>query len=452
MAVNVLGLFSVKLFCLQDSFAGCCRHGSFPDQLNNSRAEVYPSLPALRAAHGSLAARQLWHMLLLLAGYANGCRRKRCADTKARLPQYLPEPTWFTERLREQGLSELLTRVPRAQHYSAAANVRSAVIEAAVRVQPGEIYSGPLTNWKQEAHLLWKYYGCPCASYSLCISDVWRLSSPATLSSARGHAGNLSLRHFCFQGNVAPVKDDAVLHRPSSPQDSQQLGDVMDHWGLQELRANLNDVPVLFLPKCVLELICKGQWPTIVLHADGNHRSARNVNLEALKFLRTAMSWPSMEDFMKICRQIGATATAQFSSFMLTEQRAQVLLDHVRAHAATNFQHLEQGENQAVQEAVQALQIFVDGFAKTGPEARASNAKKTAEELIASVSAAQSVRNRSKMIELQESLLTKFTPAELTDAVRQVVTKPSSGSSVSKNQVSCLFSGSFLFFWGRCFL
>lgn len=368
-------------------------------------------------------------MLLLLASYANGCRRKRCAATGARLPHFLPEPAWFTTRLKEAGLRELLTRLPRAQHYSAAADVHEARIEAAVLVQPGEIYSGPLTKWGQEAHFLWNYYGHPCASYSLRIVDWFRLTTPAIVSTARGYQGSLNLRHFCFQTNVAPVQEDTRLHKPSRPQDPRQLGDIMDLWDLEVLRGFLADVPVLFLPECVLELICKGQWATLVLHADSNHRSTRKVNIEALKFMNSILAWPSAASFTGICRQIGATAPPPTGVSLLTEQMGQTLLDHVR--------HLEEGADaQALEAAVQALQCYVDAFAKAGPQSRASNAKSPAEDLIKSVSAAQSVRNRSKMAELQESLLTKFTPGELTDAVRHVVGKASSGGTISKNQVS----------------
>ena len=112
------------------------------------------------------------------------------------------------------------------------------------------------------------------------------------------------------------------------------------------------------------------------------------------------------------------------------------MLDHMRAHAARSMQGLQPLELHALEEAVETLQAYVDAFSMQ--ENRVSNAKKSGDELIAAVSAAQSVRNRSKMRDLQESLLTKFVPTELVEAVQQAIKKVVSGSTISKAQAEQL--------------
>ena len=371
-------------------------------------------------------------MLLYLASYANGQRRKRDAATGSRLPQRLPQPEWFTGRLQAHGLTNLLTRIPRAEQYSEAAYIHHAKIEAAVCVKPGALYEGQLTNWNREAFLLWQYYGFPCGAYSLLVTHALRFKNPVSVLSARGFASNLSLRHLCFQANVQPLGEDQVLHPHGFPEREQSLGETLLGWGLARLRAGLQDIPILWVPESVLELVCRGQWASLLLHSNSNHPTTRGCNLQALRAMKDQMGWPSDPDFQSIRRAAGDFHHAV--AHMFTEECGRVLLDHIRVNAQANSQGMPQHEVTALENAVEALQSFVNSFATDQPENRPSNSKKPVQELIASVSAAQSVRNRNKMAELQESLLIGSVPAALTQALRNVMQKAASGSTISKSQ------------------
>ena len=199
-------------------------------------------------------------MFLLLAGYANGVRRKR-SQTGARLPQTLPQPECFADRLRSNCLFHMLSSISRTQQYRAGAAVQASITGIAY-VKPGAVFSGPLTPFplNKEADLLWKYQGCPKACYSLQVADVVTLDSPAIVTSARDYRGNVGLMHHCFQARIPAVSLETLVVHRASPDLKQSLGHILTMWNLEDKQGCLPDAPVLWVQDCIMELLKRERW------------------------------------------------------------------------------------------------------------------------------------------------------------------------------------------------
>ena len=381
-------------------------------------------------------------MLLFLAGYANGHRRKR-AWSGAKLPQKLPEPAWFTDRLRGNALLDMLQRIPKSQLYSAV-DVCKASISAIAYVKPGAVYCGPLTPapWDKEADLLWKYHGCPKASYTVQVSDFVTLESPVDVASARNHRGNISLMQYAFQCRVQTIGLNTKVVRPADAGTQHHLGDIMASWGLEDKRECLPDVPVLWVPECILGLLGKEprMWRTLLLHLESNHRGTQKVNLTSLQFLRQHMVWPSHEQFERLLSVQGSFQVPEAVSL------ANELVDFLIEVMRQNMEKLQPGNLQNFDEQLKQGMLALHGFASGYSKVQSSytGGKRTAEDMINAVRAAQHVRNRNKMQELQERLLGSFVPQPLQKAAQKMMQKALHGSTISRAQVSLNWFNMFL--------
>ena len=369
-------------------------------------------------------------MLLLLAGYANGVRKKR-SQTGARLPQRLPQPAWFATRLQSNGLLHILNSLSVTQQHCAGGLVKAS-ITAIAYVKPGAVYAGPLTPcpWNREADLLWKYEGCPNACYSLQIADVVTLDPPAIVNSARGYSGNVSLMHHCFQPRVPVVSLETLVVHRANPDQKQRLGHILSMWGLEDNQDCLPDVPVLWVPDCIMELLKKdGQWNTLLLNLNSHHWTTHQVNLASLQFLKQIMAWPSDEQFAEL-RNVEGSFRDQV--LPLTADIAAFLIDAFRQNAERFQPGALQDFERQLQTGLGALLDFADGFTLVQDSLVVK--KRSAEELIRCVVAAQGVRNRNKMNELQQRLLTNFVPPVLQDAAAKMIRKALHGSTISRAQ------------------
>ena len=141
--------------------------------------------------------------MLLLAGYANGHRRKRTSKS-TRVPMRLPEPKWFLDRVTSAGLMEELHRVSRASAFEAS-HITKADVAALVVLDRGHCRQGHLTPWSSEGDLLWHYMGQPCACFTVKVKDMCLFDSKISVSSARDYKMNINLRHCIFQSNTKLV-------------------------------------------------------------------------------------------------------------------------------------------------------------------------------------------------------------------------------------------------------
>lgn len=147
--------------------------------------------------------------MLLVAGYANGHRRKRINGK--RVPLRLPEPLWFLQRLSAHGLQDELHRVSGTESLSAI-SLTQASVAGFVILGPGHVREGHLTPWPREADLLWDYLSRPLGCFTMEVKQMYLLDPQPTVSSARGIVGNISLVHAIFQTNTQLVSLDTLCH------------------------------------------------------------------------------------------------------------------------------------------------------------------------------------------------------------------------------------------------
>ena len=141
------------------------------------------------------------------------------------------------------------------------------------------------------------------------------------VSSARNYSSNVNLRHLCFQSNIPAVSAETLLYRLLDPQNKHHLGDVLESWGLLDKLEFLADVPVLWMPECIVELMSRDkQWATVVLNLESHRPTTRRTNLAALRFLKDQMGWPSDLQFQALCNAQGSFAVPP--SPTLDEERA----------------------------------------------------------------------------------------------------------------------------------
>lgn len=138
--------------------------------------------------------------MLLLAGYANGHRRKRLPNG-SRVICHLPQPTWFLRRLASRSLESKLHKVSKADTWTAVDITQARIVGFAI-LGPDQCRVGNLARWSAEGDLLWEYMGRPMACFTLKIKKMYMFDRPVSVSSARGHTANVSLAHTLFQTNT----------------------------------------------------------------------------------------------------------------------------------------------------------------------------------------------------------------------------------------------------------
>ena len=369
--------------------------------------------------------------MLLLCGYKNGHRRLRGQNSE-RKPVWLPEPTWFVNRLQAANLDGELREIS-STRARGALNIDSSRLTALVRLSPGVCFAGRLTPWPQEAELLWQYFHCPLAAFSVIVKEALRLEQPVSVASARGSRGNVSLKHALFQTNAVVLDDSFAC--VSSTGARLTTRDVAHKWGLPP-DMDLGDVPCLWTPDVILKLILLGRWENLVLRLS-SHAMQKDHNV-ALRWLRDFMHWPSEADVARLSAHGKAFMRPPARS--LSSQDAQFLLSEIRGRADSILTDSTDPETTQIslEQSVEGLQTFLLEFQPTTAKggSRRSTAAKSAEQLINAIRVARHVRNKSKLGEIQGAFLEAILPPSLHDLAKAVAEhrKPVSGAAISKSQ------------------
>ena len=143
------------------------------------------------------------------------------------------------------------------------------------------------------------------------------------------------------------------------------------------------------------------------------------------------MAWPSDEQFALLRNAEGSFRDQELSP--LTADIVDFLIDAFRQKAERLQAGTLQDFEKRLQIGVGALLDFADGFRQVQDSAALK--KRSGQELISSVVAAQHVRNRNKMNELQQRLLPNFVPPVLQDAAAKMIKKALHGSTISRAQI-----------------
>ena len=254
---------------------------------------------------------------------------------------------------------------------------------------------------KRSSNAFWQCFDCPLGAFSVMVRDVLELAEPVEVASVQGSRCNVSLKHALFQTNVPVLQNTIRLVSPEGTQVS--LRDALQQWGLPADLA-LQDVPCMWVPDVILKLLLRRRWSSLVLRMS-SHAMQKHHGI-ALRWFTNILQWPSPEDMTRM----SACAKSQVDppTHSLDPADAHFLLLEVRKHASTMIaeSHDPDTTQLKLEQAAEGLQVFQLAFQKSHGgsrnEARADY-RRTAEHLIRVISAAQHLRNKSKMGELQES-------------------------------------------------
>ena len=372
--------------------------------------------------------------MFLLCGYANGHRRLRTGSSKIRDPQWLPEPDWFVDKVRSIGLERELHKVSGADARSAL-DVVSAEVKAFVVLAPGNCYQGRLTPWDQEAELLWQYFKCPCSSFSIKAASVCALEEPSTVASARGCSGNVAVKHMVFQTNTAVVhRGTALIFKSSGARTTVE--ECCRQHGLGALVDKLEDVPVMWVPEVVLQLMLVQKWSTLLLNVR-NHHLQKSLD-KILAWMQAALNFPSQTDLQRL-RQLKTESVTQ-PTHCLEASDAMFLLHMLRSQAGTLLSECTEFEEDGVrlqlENAAEGLELLILSSHANRQRSSATNIAKPVLLLTNAIRFARYVRNRSKMNEVFSSMIEAFVPVPLQGMVSKLATAAPSGSTISRSQAA----------------
>ncbi|CAE7374325.1 unnamed protein product [Symbiodinium sp. CCMP2592] len=356
--------------------------------------------------------------MLLLCGYANGHRRLRTGSSKTtRHPQWLPEPGWFLDKVRSVGLEPELRKVSGVDARNAL-DVVAADVKALIVLAPGVCDKGRLTPWNQEAELLWQYYKCPRSSFSVKAVSMYAFEQPSTIASVRGCSGNVAIKHMVFQTNTAVVSRGTVLiSKPAGARTT--LEECCRKHGLDALVDNLDDVPVMWVPEVVLQLMLVQKWSTLLLNVR-NHHLQKGLD-KTLAWMQAALNFPSQADLQQL-KQQNRDSPAQ-PTRCLEAQDAMFLLHMLRSQADTLLSECAEFEEDDVrlqlENAAEGLELLILSCHEAGQGQTAANIPKPVLLLTNAIRFSRYVRNRSKMNGAFSSMIEVFVRLDAAFAMLQ---------------------------------
>lgn len=211
-----------------------------------------------------------------------------------------------------------------------------------------------------------------------------------------------------------------------------------DAYGIGLLEEHMRDIPVMWLPQCILDLMTLQRWRTILLPFEPGHVAARKVHAGCIAWLQKVLGWPREAD---LHAPLGGSGPKPERP--LDEQSVLFLIDVLRQSRDSILAELNsdpcisEGENTYLQmeRALKGLQLLARSFGSK-PNVGKTSAK-SGEDLINALRAAQHVRNRSKLQQLQKLMLENFLPDELQGLARSVMKNLPAGASISRHQVGC---------------
>lgn len=208
-----------------------------------------------------------------------------------------------------------------------------------------------------------------------------------------------------------------------------------DGFELPFLDEHLADVPVMWLPECILELISFQEWSTILILHSPSHSTAKRTHQVCLSWLRNALQWPSDIDVQQMVQHTGRFA--QKAAVPLDEHGVMFLLDVLRQTKNSLLDELEEHEAEhmylQMERAAEGLHFLAASFESTSGLSK--NAGKSGELLVNAVRIARHVRNRSNLQSLQELMVDAFMPTPLRDLAKSVMDRAPAGASISRHQV-----------------
>ena len=217
-------------------------------------------------------------MAVFLAGYPSGARRFR--DSKgSRSAVLLPEPAWFLDRVDTYSDRSFL----QFQSIHHATEITFAEVVGLAQLGTGVVFEGNLTPFDLEAHLLWRYWGRPCACYSVEVKEF------LAIDPIRIHARRSSISRNS-EGRERNVNLQNWIFLPAHLTSDQIVVDAAI--------ADVSEIPILWVPQVILELIKVGRWKSLLFHfSRGLNRRLGLDERCLLQMLQRKMGWPSQHDY-----------------------------------------------------------------------------------------------------------------------------------------------------------
>lgn len=208
-------------------------------------------------------------MLVWLSSHAHFQRKETCTPAH---DQLIDGPSATRPRCRLSRKPWFLNRLA-GHHVECEWTVSRSVLNedttllGVFRVQPLVAWDGPLTRWDVEAELLWEYFGRHSDSFAARILDgVW-LDSPLETLCAVGRQGSVSIApcthpFWPFVGDPAGLAGRACCNLQGVAQG--QLSQVLNRWGVDVRADGWQLLPVLSMPRPIVELIRVRAWAWLV--------------------------------------------------------------------------------------------------------------------------------------------------------------------------------------------
>ena len=158
--------------------------------------------------------------------------------------------------------------------------------------------------------VLWQAFGMfQCRSNRCCDVEAARANCFCSLSARKCQINP----HF-FQPNVPVAEQDTVVFRQPGGAE-HRLGSILEEWGID--RAQLEDIPILWLPSSVVFLAKNQQWTSVLVPLQYAVRAA-------VSWMQCALSWPAQgtlgrlyQDIKRFAPQAVAPLNSEAVNFLI---------------------------------------------------------------------------------------------------------------------------------------
>ena len=304
---------------------------------------------------------KLFAMAVFLAGYPNGAKRTR--DSKStRSAVLLPEPAWFLDRVDTYTDRSWLCQ--KAMHKGS--DIRFAEVVGLVQLGTGVVFEGNLTPFDLEANLLWRYWSRPHACYSVEVKEFFAIDEPIRI-----HARSCISQNVQGQNRNKDVNLQNWIFLPAAHLTTDALNlneDLVDFDAI----GDVSQIPVLWVPQVILELIKVGRWKSLLLHfSRGLNRRIGRDEGNLLQSLQRKMDWPSQYDFQRLWSV--RDRFQESPTRPLTEDVASFLVNQICLHSSVlvsdggrimDHETLDQ-RHLMLEQAVEGLLVFSHSLEKT---------------------------------------------------------------------------------------
>eukprot|EP00971_Amphidinium_carterae_P350608 6491643-Amphidinium_carterae.2 len=210
-------------------------------------------------------------MLALCIGYDDGSFKvPKQFHGKYGKQWRLNRPGWLTSELQRCGAPESLQVPIRVQKREVSAKTPGTLL---VKVEPGSIYTGPLTAWSQQEFFYFNYLLRPVDAFSLRVRAGVIIEPAIDINVAAKQS--VRSQSFVF-ASPSLIRFPSHMHcrftdtASNSTLSFEQVADMLQITA-EQWRSLHNDVICVWLPDPILYLMKKGAWNSLVLQARWLH-------------------------------------------------------------------------------------------------------------------------------------------------------------------------------------